>query len=471
MSMSTRLHGRAHNFIQAGNMQDARRILLKLLALEPDNAALWQSYQATNPTIGEYQVVLRSLARRYPDNPQITRRIAHLQNQKTREEERETAVRPRKFMLPFALTTVILVLCLVSAFFWLVLEPIRADLQQLQSKHTILLTEYEELEKRHNDLESDYTTLAENLEQKEIEYASSISEYNDLLGKYNQLIHDNEQLQQDLEILQASYQDLNTRFTTQENEYNQLKITHQNLEAQYITLQNDYAELSRKYEILASQAIEPPYIYVRGREVHLAFIRTNGELVRWHVPFEDLEESIRRGYRSRDNLFNAIFGGITLNNGEGEQFYVVDLRTFVDAEPFRTVVPELYFASANNDAFIYEIWNIATQLTSYSQEMQETPRYPLETLLAGGGDCEDTAILVASMLKAAPVNWDINLVYMDLYNPGQPDTVNHVIVHVDTGTQDYFIETTNSWDMQPNRYVNGWYYSVGNSNSGISSDE
>lgn len=39
--------------------------------------------------------------------------------------------------------------------------------------------------------------------------------------------------------------------------------------------------------------------------------------------------------------------------------------------------------------FIYETWNIATQPTAYSEDIGETPRYPLKTFLAGGGDCEE----------------------------------------------------------------------------------
>jgi hypothetical protein len=48
------------------------------------------------------------------------------------------------------------------------------------------------------------------------------------------------------------------------------------------------------------------------------------------------------------------------------------------------------------------------------------PRYPLETFLAGGGDCEDTSILFASMIKAAPVDWEVDLVYMDSDKPDEP---------------------------------------------------
>jgi hypothetical protein len=462
--MSTRLHGRANNFIQTGNMQDARRILMKLLALEPDNAAIWQSYQATSPTIGEYQVVLRSLARRHPGNRQIANRIADLQNRKTAGQTAETAVRSRKFLLPLALSTVILVLCLLSAFFWLVLEPQRAALTKLQVEYQELVIEYESLQAKYDDLTNKYDILAANHQQLSEAYGQLQQDNNTLLGENSQLSYNNKLLQQDLDRTLSDLSNLTIQYNDLQNSYNQLNALYQETAAKLVVLQNEY-------NALASRAIEPPYIYIRGREVHLAFIRRNGALVRWHVPFDDLEKSIRQGYRARENPLNFLIRSLSLKNEAGEQFFVMDYRTFVDASPFRTVVPDLYYSSANDDAFIDEIWHIATQLTTYSEEIQDTPRYPLETLLAGGGDCEDTAILVASMIEAAPVNWDVNLVYMDLYNPGHRQTVNHLIVHVNTGADDYFIETTNPWEMQPNRYVNGWYYAVGDNQGSFSLEQ
>jgi transglutaminase-like putative cysteine protease len=109
---------------------------------------------------------------------------------------------------------------------------------------------------------------------------------------------------------------------------------------------------------------------------------------------------------------------------------------------------------------VREVWHIVAQLTTYSEEIEETPRYPLETFLAGGGDCEDTAILLASMIRAAPVDWVVDLVYMDIDNPQDPQDVNHVMVHVDTGQRRYLIETVGDEEMEPFDDVIGWYLRV-----------
>ena len=58
-------------------------------------------------------------------------------------------------------------------------------------------------------------------------------------------------------------------------------------------------------------------------------------------------------------------------------------------------------------------------------------------------------------------NWTINYVYMDIDNPIDSSTVNHVILYVNDGTYDYYIEATGtpSWDYYPDG-VTGWFFDV-----------
>ena len=79
---------------------------------------------------------------------------------------------------------------------------------------------------------------------------------------------------------------------------------------------------------------------------------------------------------------------------------------------------------------------------------------------AGGGDCEDSAILFASMIKAAPIEWDLQLVYIDSDNPTNPKNVNHVLVSIDTGESNYLIETTNKEEIQPFKSIDGWHFDI-----------
>jgi hypothetical protein len=79
-------------------------------------------------------------------------------------------------------------------------------------------------------------------------------------------------------------------------------------------------------------------------------------------------------------------------------------------------------------------------LDAESKGLNEYPRFPVETLVDGGGDCEDTGILMASMLDA--MGYNVSLIFL-------PD---HLAVGVEvnaTGTHwvydnvtYYYLETT-----------------------------
>lgn len=139
---------------------------------------------------------------------------------------------------------------------------------------------------------------------------------------------------------------------------------------------------------------------------------------------------------------------------------VMDFRDFVSPTGFEDELKNLYITRKNDREFLEDIWFIVSSLTSYSQEIKESPRYPLETLLLGGGDCEDTAILFASMLTAANTPWKISFLYTDINNPSAPLNFNHVLVHVDTGVEEFFVETTGHQVMEPYQEVSGSFLRI-----------
>jgi len=176
--------------------------------------------------------------------------------------------------------------------------------------------------------------------------------------------------------------------------------------------------------------------------------------------FSDCSDLIEQYEEEMSELQENSLKYINLTGDDGSSQLVMDFRPFVDSKVFKEVIRTLYDESESDNDFICEVWNIVTQLNTYSTEIEETPRYPLETFLAGGGDCEDTSILFASMIKAAPTDWEIQLVYMDGDNPENPKEVNHVLVFIDTGTEKYLIETTNNQEMEPYDTIEGWYFDI-----------
>ena len=133
---------------------------------------------------------------------------------------------------------------------------------------------------------------------------------------------------------------------------------------------------------------------------------------------------------------------------------------------FTNVINDIYENSYNNNDFIFEVWHIVSSMTVYSSDIGEYPRYAIETLVRGGGDCEDTVILMADMLKSSKhtKNWKIQMVYFDSHNPTNPKHVNHVALVVDVDTFRGILETTaknisdlNIWNINN---VIGWYSDV-----------
>jgi hypothetical protein len=296
---------------------------------------------------------------------------------------------------------------------------------------------------RYLQLDAEYGSLTQ-------AHASLLVEHNAIVEAYLRLESDHQRLQQEHDGLVAAYREL-------DDTHRRLTIEHDTLTADLIYSPEDYDALLARSRAQGQIAVTPPYILIDDRRVHLAFVKLDGSVMEWHVPFESLEADIQRGYDMRNGWLSGFRPLLTLQDAQGNSWAPQDFRPFVDPRPFEGVMEQLYAQAVDDDAFIREVWNIIAQLSTYSIEIEETPRYPLETLLAGGGDCEDTAILFASMIRAARPDWPISLVYMDAYSPEKPVTVNHLIVHVDTGARQYLVETTSSSTMEPFAHVEGWY--------------
>jgi hypothetical protein len=150
---------------------------------------------------------------------------------------------------------------------------------------------------------------------------------------------------------------------------------------------------------------------------------------------------------------------------DGRQHEIGEFSDYVETS-FANVIDDVYENSSSDSNFIYEIWYIVSQLTTYSLDIGEHPRYALETLTRGGGDCEDTAILMADMFKSSKhtKNWNIQMVYFDSDNPSDPQLVNHVALTVNTGEKFGILETTaktiddlTMWDVNS---VVGWWNDI-----------
>jgi len=304
------------------------------------------------------------------------------------------------------------------------------DSSELPNQYNALVQKYNALVQQNNDLTQQYNSL---LEQN-----------NDLIQQYNSML---EQNREDSEHLQ-----------------NELSKFQNELE---IALESYQNELAAALE----GAIVPPYITIKERRVSFSFRYLDNEIESWSWDVEVLEANTITGTFMR-NLQISDMNRLGLSdiaqkfiNGSkyvnlGGKSTNIDLRPYIYKDNFLNVASNLYLKHTDDESRIKEVWNMVTQLCPYVGELKDTPRLPLETLLFGGGDCEDVAILTASILKAMSSNWTVELVYMDSDNPASYKTINHVSVFVDTGTFKTFVESTQPYNMSPYQSVDGFYMEV-----------
>ena len=240
----------------------------------------------------------------------------------------------------------------------------------------------------------------------------------------------------------------------------QLELDLTSLKSQYNALQNNYNELETRYSELwtehattlteLEQSLTPPYTAISGREITWAWKDIDEELHEWTLSVD--------GYRSWIEKTKP-YKTVSLDCN-GRTYTTIDYRPYVRTEGFDEVIPSFYLERDDEMVFAQEIFNLVSQLTVYSEDIGEVPRWPVETLTEAGGDCEDLAILFASLLKAAPYPYELSLVYMDADNPTDPQRSNHIIVWVETDDWKVFVDCTSDQGWGYWERVVGWYYEL-----------
>jgi hypothetical protein len=282
------------------------------------------------------------------------------------------------------------------------------------------------------------------------QHNSLLQEYNDLTEKYNDLVSQNNALLEQ----KSNYLAVMEQLSDEVEKYNE-------------QLQSAKEQLESALE----GAIVPPYITMNGRQATFAFRNLDNDIEYWSYDVETLEANTITGTFMRgldiselNRLGLSSIAQRFTNKSKyvklGGKFTCIDCRPYIVKENFQNWAPAFYSKHIDDESRIKEVWNMVTQLCPYAGELKETPRLPLETLLFGGGDCEDLAILTASILKGMSSDWTVQLVYMDSDSPSNCKTINHVSVFVDTGKCKTFVESTQKDNMSPYEIVDGFYVKV-----------
>lgn len=460
MSMSSHLLQRGTALWKSGRKDEARKIFETIIHNDSRNETAWVWHIYSLETDPQKIAALKNFLVIFPRHATAQKALARLEAkqappkppEETRAGKAETIppvrlapaqeVHPVKKTPASSLPWVLVLLGLCLLLFSL------AAFQKEQKK----------LKAQVESLAASNQLISQNLTQLDAAYQILQSEKQSLSDQYTSLAGQYESLNSEYAALQGQYNTLNSDYTALAGNYETLSSEHASLENSYNELLASYNYTVDSYSAFREVAIAPPYIYTRERKVHLVFQKTDGSLIHWTIPSEWLEYHLRLGDEQRDHLAYDL---TLYNDITDETYHVVDDRKFIDETPFTELMEDMYRQSPNDYAFIKEVWNIVAQLTAYTDEIDETPRFPMETLLSGGGDCEDHAILFASMILAAPTSWEVKFIYMDGDHPTEPQDVNHVIVQVITPDGPILVEATSQYSINPyGDSVTGWDYLI-----------
>jgi len=253
------------------------------------------------------------------------------------------------------------------------------------------------------------------------------SDYEGLTGEFNALTDEHEGLNQQLQGLQ--------------DEHTELMGDNEELMSYYEALTEQYEQLHSEYETLLSD-YEAAF---GGLDISPESIPVLEKLYTWE--WDGVERSITITVPEQLYTFYS----------EKERYQTTDYRGYLlhpmDDQYIEALLYEFNLIQVDEglseedktDLIISFIQNMDYTLDSDSKGLTEYPRFPVETLVDGGGDCEDTGILMASLLDV--IGYNVSLILL-------PDhlavgvEVNATGVHwVYDNVTYYYLETTApGWD-------------------------
>jgi predicted transglutaminase-like cysteine proteinase len=276
-------------------------------------------------------------------------------------------------------------------------------------------------------LPNNYKTMLDEVTQLHLNLSSRheamTSELEDLREEFDYLDGDHQDLEGDYSALSDALAGLTEEHDALTATLNETLEEYDNLLMQYLIVTGS-APLTP--QPLSNDTIRRDFAWVYGGKTWAFSLYIPEHLYLYYgnktrVPTEDYSVYVTHPYD--DEYLSTIleeFDGIVLEEGYDENQRVNLVVAFIQSLPYTT--------------------------DDVSTGFDEYPRYPLETLVEGGGDCEDTSILASALLD--PMGFDVVLINL----PG------HVAVGVSVdafgtywlheGTQYFYVETTGEgWEI------------------------
>jgi hypothetical protein len=260
-------------------------------------------------------------------------------------------------------------------------------------------------------------------------------------------------------ILQNTYTSLQNTHEDLTEDYNVLIIEHQSLRDKYSVCTSNYHELSEAYDNLMED-----YQLALG-EIPLTPGRTTTILIEreyeWYFSGRNwdlsiaIPESIADFYSEQDRISTNDYS-VYVTHPFDDEFInsIIEKMNVIAIEENLSEIEKVNLVISFVQSLPYTLDDVSTPYDEY-------PRFPIETLIYGGGDCEDTSILTASLLEA--MNYDVVLL-----SPPQHMAVG---INIDaSGTywtsndnRYYYLETTGEgWEIGecPDEYTTAFVYDL-----------
>jgi len=227
----------------------------------------------------------------------------------------------------------------------------------------------------------------------------------------------------------SDYGRLETDFNEKNNAYNVLGNNYNSLQNDYQTLQSEQQKLQTRYNGLEELSNKIRESYTKLNE---EYKKLTGQYYTLEGQLDEF--TVRYGEGSDCEKF------ITPDNPVVKQKTTIALGHFSDGECTWDEMQTICSWVGKNIAYNYD---------TYNGNIQQSYQYPEETLTSKRGDCEDHAVLMASMCKAEQSDLGMWCALVSYVKNGE--ILQHELVFVNVADDNlYIFEPTSS---------NGWHSS------------
>ncbi len=233
------------------------------------------------------------------------------------------------------------------------------------------------------------------------------------------------------------YEELLIDHNTLSEEYDSLAMYYNELLIEFDKLQESYDELNIKYELLTSSLELIPEPDPSGF-IEREYIWDYGGYT-WTLSLS-IPESLYEYYKSKDRISTVDYS-VYVTHPDDDDY----LGTIVQ-EFNRIAQEEGYSEKEKINLILTFVQSLPYSSDSITTAFDEYPRYPIETLVDYGGDCEDTSILTASFLDA--LYYEVVLVNLPDHMGVGVEVEAYGIYWDHDGSRYFYLETTGEgWEI------------------------